>query len=260
MIGRIRAIASATFREAVRDKLLLLVVLFAIGLVLFSRVLGWLSVEDELKMVQDFSLTGISLLGLFLAMLVGAGSLAREVERRTVYTVLTRTATRTEFILGKYVGLVLVFWLCIVGSWLALVAWVLTWGGGAFVGATLPALVAAVVGLLFESVVLTSVALFLGSLSAPAIASVGTFVFYMVGHSTEALRELTDQGKNPDFAAAFALLYRVVPNLENVNFINATTSGRPVDWVSLGLGGVSAAVWAAVFLAGAVALFRKRQF
>ena len=129
MTARIAAIAVATFKEALRDKLLALVVVFAIALVLFSRVLGWLSVEDEVKMVQDFSLTGMSLLSLFLAMLVGANSLAREVERRTVYTVLTRTGTRTEFILGKFAGLVGVFWLCLFGAGGVLALWVMTWGG-----------------------------------------------------------------------------------------------------------------------------------
>ena len=255
MRARTWAITVATFREAVRDRVLLLVVLFAVALVLFSRVLGWLSVEDELKMVQDFSLTGMSLLSLFLAMLIGAGSLAREVERRTVYTVLTRTGTRTEFILGKFAGLVGVFWLCLLGAGAALALWVTIWGGE--VG---PALVAAMAGLLLETVLLTAVALFLGALAAPAIASVGTFAFYLVGHGTEALRELTEQGRNPDFAAVFRLLYKVLPNLENVNHINATVSGRPVDWTALGMGAVYVACWTAAFLAGAVVLFRRRQF
>jgi len=255
MSGRATAIAVATFREAVRDKLLLLVVVFAIGVVLFSRVLGWLSVEDELKMVQDFSLSMMSLLALFLAMLVGASSLAREVERRTVYTVLTRTATRTEFILGKFVGLVWVFWLCLLGAGAVLALWVLTWGG-----APGQALIAAMVGLLLETVVLTAVALFLGALSAPAIAAVGTFAFYVVGHGTEALRELTEQGRSPEFAAVYKLLYRVLPNLENVNFINATTSGRPVDWEALGFGALYVLCWTAALLAGAVVMFRRRQF
>jgi len=255
MNARATAIALATFREAVRDKLLVLVVVFAIAMVLFSRVLGWLSVEDELKMVQDFSLTGMSLLSLFLAMLVGAGSLAREVERRTVYTVLTRTATRTEFILGKFVGLVWVFWLCLLGAAAVLAVWIAAWGGS--VG---EAFIAALAGLLLETLVLTAAALFLGALAAPAIASVGTFAFYLVGHGTEALRELTDQGRSPEFAAVFQLLYRVLPNLENVNFINATTSGRPVDWQALGFGGLYTLCWTAGLLAGAIVLFRRRQF
>ena len=71
---------------------------FAAVLILGSRVLGWLSIEDEMKMVKDFSLSGISVLVALLAMLVGASSIAREVERRTVYTVLSRDCGRGEFL------------------------------------------------------------------------------------------------------------------------------------------------------------------
>jgi hypothetical protein len=104
------------------------------------------------------------------------------------------------------------------------------------------------------------VALFLGALANPAIASVGTLAFYLCGHATEALRELTQGDRAPEFGAVFEVLYRVVPNLENVNFINHTTSGRPVDWGALGLGAGTMAIWSAVFLAGAAVLFRRRQF
>jgi len=108
--------------------------------------------------------------------------------------------------------------------------------------------------------VLTSVALFLGTLVSPALASAGTLVFYFVATHTEAMRELTENGRNPDFAAAYRVLYHVLPNLENVNFINATTSGKPIDWSMLGLGAASTACWTAAFLTAAVVLFRRRQF
>ena len=255
MITRIRAIAVATFREAVRDRVLLIVLMFAIGMVLASRVLGWLSIEDPLKMVQDFSLSGINLLGLFLAMLVGASSLAREVERRTVYSVLTRRATRSEFIVGKFAGLVGVFWLCQIGAFLCMVAWLMIWGGGFS-----EALVAALIGMLLEVVVLTSVALFMGALAAPALAAVGTCVFYLAGHGAEALRELSSGERGHEFGALFEVLYRVIPNLENLNFMNHTTSGTPVIWADLGMGAVYAAVISAAFLAGATYLFSRRQF
>jgi ABC-type transport system involved in multi-copper enzyme maturation permease subunit len=255
MRDRVQVVASATFREAVRDRVLLIIVAFAGVLILGSRVLGWLSIEDELKMVKDFSLSGISLLIALLAMLIGAGSIAREVERRTVYTVLSRDCGRGEFVLGKFVGLVAVFWACIAGMAVIFFAWVLI-GHGAIDEKML----AAVAGIACEAVVLTAVSLFLGTLCAPALAAAGTIAFYLVGHGTEALRELTADGKNPDFAAAFRVLYHVVPNLENVNFINATTSGKPVEWAALGMGAASVACWSAVFLAGAIVLFRRRQF
>jgi Cu-processing system permease protein len=252
---RVGVVAGATFREAVRDRVLLVVVAFAAGLILASRVLGWLSIEDSEKMVKDFSLSGISLLVAFLAMLVGAGSIAREVERRTVYTVLSRDCRRDEFVLGKFFGLVSVFWTCIVGMSAVLFLWIALWGGTVD-----EKMVAAVLGLCCEAVVLTAVSLFLGVLSAPALAAAGTMAFYVVGHLTEAMRELTSDGRSPEFAAAFRVLYRVIPNLENVNFINATTSTAPVHWTDLGLGAVSVFCWTAVFLVGAALLFRRRQF
>ena len=189
MRRQIRILAGATFREAIRDRVLFIIVIFAAALVLFSRVLGWLSVEDELKMVQDFSLTGLSLMNLFLAMLVGAFSLAREMERRTAYSLLTRDLTRAEFIIGKFAGLVAVVWLSLLGSSVLLCGWLLLWGGQ--IDASL---LAAIAGLACEAAVLMAVALFLGSLSNPTIAAAGTFVFYWVGHSAEALRR-TDGGE-----------------------------------------------------------------
>ena len=254
MRDRIAVLAGATLRETLRDRILLVVVAFAVGLVFFSRVLGWLSIEDEIKIVQDFSLTGMSLLSLFLAMLVGAFSLAREVERRTAGTLLSRDLGRSEFILGKFAGLVSVFWLCLLGTAAVLTAWIFLWGGRPG-----PALAAAVAGLLVEALLLTSVALFLGALVGPMLAALGTFVFYVAGHTTEALRELTADNANPALGQAMGIVYRVLPNLEDVNFINATTSTQAVAWGDLGLGAVACLCWTAVFLMAAMALFRTRE-
>lgn len=255
MRDRIGVVAKGTFLEAVRDRVLLVSAAFAIGMMLFSRVLGWLSLEDTLKMIQDFSLSGLNVLALLLAMLVGAQSLAREVERRTIYTVLSRDCTRTEFVLGKFAGLAAVFWtvLLIAASLMSL--WFVVWGGK--VG---EAVVAAVLGILCESLVLTSVALLLGALANPSIAAVGTLAFYLAGHSTEALRDLTESGRTAEFGDAFVVLYRVIPNLEDVNFINHTTSGRPVAWGHFALGAGIMLLWTGVFLTGATYLFRRRQF
>lgn len=256
MRDRVTVVAKATYLEAVRDRVLLVSVAFAIALMLFSRVLGWLSIEDTIKVVQDVGLSGLHVLAILLAMLVGAQSLAREVERRTIYTVLTRDCTRTEFVLGKFAGLVTVSWTALAAAAAFLGVWIALSGG-----APGTAVLAAVLGILAETIFLTAVALFLGALANPAIAAIGTLAFYVAGHSTTALFELTEkQGRAPDMAGVFRILHRVVPNLETVNFINHTTSGRPVVWSDLGVGTLVMCGWAAAFLAGATLLFRRRQF
>jgi ABC-type transport system involved in multi-copper enzyme maturation permease subunit len=255
MRDRVVVLARAAFLEAVRDRVLLVVGVFTIGLVLFSRVLGWLSIEDELKMVQDFSLSGMSWLALLLAMLVGAFTIAKEVDRRTVYPVLSRDVTRAEFLLGKYAGLVAATWSCLALAAVALLAWLAVWGGRPSA-----ALLAAVLGLFLESLLLVAAALFFGALTAPTVAAVATCGFALAAHSTEALRELTSDGKRPDYAGVWDAVYRLMPNLEDVNFINATSAGIPVHWSQLGLGACAMALWSAVFLGGAVLLFRRREF
>lgn len=255
MRDRVLVVARATFLEAVRDRVLLVIALFTIAVVLFSRVLGWLSIEDELKMLQDFSLSGMSWLALMLAMLVGAFSIAKEVERRTLYPLLSRDLTRGEFVLGKYFGLVGAIWICLAGSAVALMLWLAVWGGH-----PTPALFAALLGLLLESLLLVAVALFLGTLTAPAVAAIGTCGFALAAHSTEALRELTMGGRSPDYAGLWVALYRLIPNLEDVNFINATSAGLPVHWAQLGLGGLAVTLWSVVFVGGAIVLFRRREF
>ena len=255
MRDRVIVMARATVLEAVRDRVLLVVGLFAIGLVLFSRVLGWLSIEDELKMVQDFSLSGLSGLALMLAMLIGAFSIAKEVERRTLYPLLSRDLTRGEFLVGKYLGLVGATWACLIGAGVALLVWIAVWGGQPSA-----ALFAALLGLLCEALLLVAVALFFGSLTAPAVAAVATCGFALAAHSTEALRELTSGGKKPEFAPLWELVYRLMPNLEDVNFINATSAGLPIHWSQLGMGAGAMALWAAAFMGGTILLFRRREF
>lgn len=254
MRDRIPVIAGATFKEAVRDRVLFVVLLFAIGVVLFSRVLGWLSIDDEIKMVQDFSLTGLSGLGLMLGMLVGAFALAKEIERRTLYPLLSRDLTRAEFVVGKYFGLVGAFWAALLAAGLVLALWLFLWGGRP--GANF---VAALAGLLCESLVVTAVALFLGSLVAPTLAAIGTCGFVLAAHSTEALRELVADGRSPTFGAVWSVLYRLLPNLEDVNFVNGTSGGLAVHWGDLGMGALAMALWSVVFVGGAVLLFRRRE-
>jgi ABC-type transport system involved in multi-copper enzyme maturation permease subunit len=238
MRDRVAVIAHATFREALRDRVLLVVLLFAVGVVLFSRVLGWLSVEDELKMVQDVSLSGLSLLGLLIAMLLGAFSIARE----------------AELVVGKYFGLVGASWIALLAAALALLVWLAAWGaapGAAFA--------AALVGLLCEALLVMAVAIFMGALTSPPIAAVCTAAFSLAAHSTEALRELTMNGKSPFLAATWSILYRLLPNLEDVNFINATLSDAPIRWGALGAGALAMVLWSTLFVGGAALLFRRRE-
>src|ERR687892_375406 len=101
------AIAVNVFRESVRDKVLYNLVIFAILLMGVSYLLGQLTAGQEVKIMKDLGLAAASTFGLFIAVFIGIGLVSKEVERRSIYAVLSKPVRRPEFIAGKYAGLVL---------------------------------------------------------------------------------------------------------------------------------------------------------
>ena len=104
---KIWAIATNTYREAIRDKILYLLLVFGALSIASSKLLGFISIGDDLKIIVDISLASISLFGALIAIFVGTSLVYKEVDKRTIYTIISRPIDRYEFILGKYLGLVM---------------------------------------------------------------------------------------------------------------------------------------------------------
>ena len=105
MILLVKAIALNTYREAVRDKVLYNLVLFAIVMIFSSYVLGKISVYQEIKIIKDLGLAAISVFGMVIAIFLGIGLVSKEIDRRTLHSLLSKPVSRMEFLLGKYCGL-----------------------------------------------------------------------------------------------------------------------------------------------------------
>ena len=99
-------IAINVFRESVRDKVLYSILVFAVLLIAASYLIGQLTAGQDVKIIKDLGLAAMSLFGLFIAIFIGIGLVAREIDRRSIYAVLVKPVRRQEFIIGKYFGLV----------------------------------------------------------------------------------------------------------------------------------------------------------
>src|SRR4051794_12726988 len=102
---RVAAIAYNTFREAVRDRVLYNLIAFALLMVGAAVLFGQISMGIERIVLVNLGLTALSLFGVVIAIFIGIGLVSKEIEKRTLYTVLTRPVRRYEFILGKFFGL-----------------------------------------------------------------------------------------------------------------------------------------------------------
>src|SRR5215472_14616473 len=107
MTSRLSAITLNTFREAVRDRVLYNLILFVLLLVASAPLFGQISIGLERLILVNVGLSSISLFGVIIAILIGIGLVSKEIEKKTLYTILSRPVRRWEFIVGKYFGLLL---------------------------------------------------------------------------------------------------------------------------------------------------------
>ena len=250
------AIATNTFREAVRDKILYLILFFAALVIFGSELLSVLAVGAASKVALDLGLAAISFLGALASIFLGLAMVAREVERRTVFSVLAKPISRHQFIAGKFLGLyATVFVLTLLMSVLFL----------GFVGLRHgvyePALLYAIVLFLIEDLVLASFALLFSSFTTPILGMLFSVTVYLVGHLSFGLKMLADYPSLVETWSARALLglYYVLPNLERFNVKGAVVHGDPLPEGLLfpSLYGITYAL--AVFLL-ASEIFRRRDF
>ncbi|MFQ5768015.1 MAG: ABC transporter permease [Acidobacteriota bacterium] len=254
MIRAMAAIASVTFREAIRDKILYLLLGFALVMIAMSRLLALLTVGSESRIVMDTGLAAITFFGMLAAVFVGVSLITKEIERRTAYTLLARPIPRSVLVTGKYVGLLGTLLLnaaLMSAGFLILLAW-----RGDPVLAVLPALWLTGV----ELAVVTAMAIFFSSVSTSSILSVLlTLSLYVAGHLVWSfpllIRRLTSAWAQD---LALAVSY-VIPNLDRFNVRADVIHGDPVPLgfiVGQSVYGIS---WAVLFLLGAVLAFSRRD-
>ncbi len=255
MIGRIRAVALNTFREAVRDRVLVTLVIFAVVVMGASRVIQPLALGEESKVIKDIGLAAITLFCVLIAILVGGRLVYKEVEKRTIYIILSKPVRRWEFIVGKYFGLlgVLALSLVVMTVCFYAVLWILR------VGAPL-ALVLAVVMTFFELAILTAAAILFSSFATPITGSVFAFGIYFVGHMARDLRVLAGMTPSPVVRVISLVVYYLLPNLSNFNIRGDVVHGAPLDPVGLLLSMFYAVVYSTVLLLVAMAIFSRREF
>jgi len=182
---RIQAIAWNTFREAVRNKILYSLLFFAVLIILSALAMGNLTLHEEVRMTRDIGLFGIDAFGVIIAIFVGVNLLYKELDLKTVYTILPKPLHRWEFVLGKWLGMLLTLavQMGVMGMVLAVTLWI---QGAAF---DLPTVKA--VWLLFINVMLvTSIAVFFSAFSSPFLSGFFALGCFIVGRSVPDIRAL----------------------------------------------------------------------
>ena len=255
MIGRIWAMAVNTAREAIRSKFLYTLLFFSLAMMLLGSVLSTLSYVERERMVQDFAFASIRLFSVAIAVFIGVGLIHKEVERRTVYTILSKPLSRAEFLIGKYTGLLLILWLqvAIMASFFAGVSLLM----GAPLGFTHLAALALIA---VEVAVVGALATLFSSFTTPLLASFFSCGLWFAGHLT---RDLRDHGANSSSALVregTAWMHRILPDLESFNLSIEASHQLPVAASDIWFPALYGAGYVAIILASAAMIFERRDF
>ncbi len=252
---KVMAIALNTFKEAVRDRILYAILVFALVMLAGSTILVRLSVGGEEKILKDLGLACISIFGLVIALFLGIGLVSKEIERRTVYTMISKPISRYQFILGKYLGLVTTLLVNVLVMAVGLVALAYVWEG-----TSSPSLLLAVLFIFLELMLVTALALLFSTFSSPALSAIFTLCLFVAGHLSADLRLFAVHLGGAVTTSAAEALYFLLPNFSYLNLKDRAVHNLGIDPATTALAIAYAISYVTAVILGAMSIFQRREF
>ena len=254
--GRMATISANVFRETIRDRVLYLVGFYALLMGIAIRILPEVAASTETKMIADFGIATMSILGLMVTAFVGAGLINKEIEKQTLLILLAKPISKGEFILGKHLGLsaaisVLVALMTVVYALSLQISQI---------PYSLASLLVAVFYLLLELFLLSAVALTLGVFTSSLLATLISLAVYLMGHFSQDLVALGQLAENKDIEWLTQTIYLVLPDLSRLDLKNQAVYGLLPDVPTLLVNAGYGLLYTALLLILAISIFSKRQF
>lgn len=254
---KIKTIAVNTFRESVRDRVLYNLILFVLIIVGASVFVSDLSIAQESKFIVDLGLGCMLTFGALIAIFIGVGLVFKEIDKRTIYNLLSKPVHRHEFIIGKYFGLCMTLFVnsivMVLGTELALL-----YVAQEFSIVHLSLLPAAYL-IYLKLALLVAVALMFSSFSTPLLSALFSFAAYVIGHFSNDLRLAAALSDSSIVRGVLTVLYYLLPNFSNFSFAQAAR-GRIVPAHMILSSTIYAVVYISLLLSAAVLIFQKRNF
>lgn len=252
-MNTILVLSRHTVRELTRNKLLYILLVFAVLLILGSLFLARLTIGQWARIINDVGLATTQLSGALVAIFVGVSLVAGEVDRKTIYVTLAKPVSRAQFVLGRYLGLCANLLLLVVIMGAALAA-VLGVSDNPMTFTSMAAL-----ALIFvELCVLAALALVFSTSTTPTLGVIFSISLFVIGHTTSGLLALAERVEG---VASWVLVgvARVLPNLELFNLKSQAANGLPVETSYLFTAAGYGLVYAGLGVALAAFLFSRRD-
>lgn len=251
---KVISIALNTFRENLRDKLLYNLLVFALLMIGSSLLLMRLTLGEFHRLLLDVGLGSINIFGVLIAIFVGIGLVSKEIEKKTIYTIVSKPVARYQFLVGKYLGLIVTLFVntLIMAAGLLLVLFAQE--------VPIESMLFKALGLIFlEFMVVTAVALLCSTFTSATLSAIFTLATYVIGHLTADLKAFGEKMDEGMRVVANGLYY-VLPNLERFNLKGHVIHHIEVSGTDLFLIVAYGLTYVLSLLLAASIIFQRRDF
>jgi ABC-type transport system involved in multi-copper enzyme maturation permease subunit len=253
---RVFAIASNVFREVIRDRILYLIGFYALAMILANRLLPSLSASTEQKIFLDLTLASMNVLGLVIAVFVGTGLINKEIEKRTVFVLISKPVSRAELIVGKHLGLSAVLGV-LVSAMSTIALALLSFSQIPF---SLHSILISSGFLVLQLSLVSAIAILFGVFTSSLLAMLFTFGVYLMGIASQDLVKFGKFTKTPAIESLTQGLYLVLPDLARLDLKNQAVYNLIPSPDLLWMNGLYAVLYIAFVLSIASLIFSAREF
>ncbi|MCK5057468.1 MAG: ABC transporter permease subunit [Candidatus Aminicenantes bacterium] len=252
---KIKAIALNTFKEAVRNKVYYLLIVVGILFALSSQIMSLLTLGDKVKVLKDIGLASINFFCVLIAIFTGINLVFKEIDKKTIYNIVSKPISRSNFILGKFFGLAVTLLVALLSMALIFFVFLLL-STGEFDAKVLLYFIL----LYFELLIISAISILFSSFSTPILSSIFTISLYLIGHLSWTFNEFKYNLTETFEKVVVYSLYYIIPNLEKLNIKNDIVLKIPIE-SDVFIGSIIYAVcYIAAVLILAALIFNKKEF
>jgi Cu-processing system permease protein len=256
-MSRVGVVAWNTFREAVRDRVLYNLVFFALLMFAAAILVGQISIQIEQIVIVTLGLSAISVIGLLMALFIGVGLVSKEMDKRTLYALLSKPVRRWEFLLGKFGGLLLT--LTVNTAAMAAGLFAALWYVKHPLDRGDAAVLVAVYFILLKLALVVALALLFSCYTSPLLAILFTAGLYVAGLFVNEMRDLQSATMAPGMKVFLRWLSFLLPNFSNFDVMASAAHRRAIPAMLAAQNTAYAALYCAIVLAAAATIFSRRN-
>jgi len=252
---KVSAIANNTFKEAVRNKIFYLLLVFAIIFAFSSKLISLLTVGDSVRVIKNFGLASINFFSVLIAIFTGINLIFKEIDKKTIYNILSKPVSRTNFIIGKFLGLAYTLLVALVSMTIIFFLFLFVssgeWDWRILIYFVL---------LYFELLIITAFSLLFSSFTTPILSSIFTIILYLIGHVLWTFNEFKHRLIEPITKFISHFFYYILPNLDKFNIKNQIVINTEIKPVFIYSSILYAILYISALLILTILIFNKRDF